>query len=618
MYDYFSLIFVGFEQLITISSAVILWILLSAIGRLFNNKEEFAELNVIIGWAVVSAVFTIIGIFINQSFYTLSGLLLTVSLFSLYGASKHRKAIFVPGTWRILILAIPILLIVSAMQPSQWDEFSHWLPASKYLFKYNGFPNNEIPDLGSSMFPGYPFAWPFLTYLGSLIAGKFIDNIPGILNFFLIMTFAVFALRTGLRVIGRELEPRISWFFASVVILVSTIFNPTFIQKIIFTAYSDSSTSVIVGFSLLMGFYFINNLNKEGFKNGSAHAWQLGLLLALLINIRQTNLVFVVIILFAVTLLAIRDPNIRLELYLKNFIKILVLPLIVYLSWRYHVINGLGQIADVEATLKPLKSWNIEEIPLIIKQMSYVAFKKIAFFTPMLIACYFGIQGLLRYRTLFHKISILIGVSFLAYTSFLFLMYVASFTHTQAITAVSFWRYSTHNGMAAIAFIVIGGIISLNHFGFFERRSTGYLWLPIVFVLIMPLLFSYKIRFDLEMPKPHFTAVARDINSFFPENGNILIVDPKGTGESYKITNYYLEFHRPDYIAAFTSPTLSKISKKLKDEKDKSYVLIHSVVPGLSQLFGKKLLSKKSYLFQKRGSGWEVVKDWEKPDNYKN
>ena len=176
--------------------------------------------------------------------------------------------------------------------------------------------------------------------------------------------------------------------------------------------------------------------------------------------------------------------------------------------------------------------------------MSYVAFKKIAFFTPMLIACYFGIQGFLRYRTLFHKISILLGVSFLAYTSFLFLMYVASFNHTQAITAVSFWRYSTHNGMAAIAFIVIGGIIILNHYGFFERRNTGYRWLPIIFVLIMPLLFSYKIRFDLELPKPHFTSVARDINSFFPKNGNIFVIDPKGTGESYKITNYYLEFHR--------------------------------------------------------------------------
>jgi len=432
------------------------------------------------------------------------------------------------------------------------------------------------------------------------------------------MTFSVFALRTGLRVIGRESMPKISWLFASVVILVSTIFNPTFIQKIIFTAYSDTSTSVIVGFSLLMGFYFIDNLNKENSKNISAYAWHLGILLALLVNIRQTNLVFVVIILFALTLLAIRDSNIRLKLYLKNFIIILLPTLIVYLSWRYHVINGLGKIAEVEATLRPFENWNIEEIPLIIKQMLYVAFKKIAFFTPMLIACYFGIFGFLRFRNSFDKISTLIAACFLAYTSFLILMYVAYFNHIQAISVVSFWRYSTHNGMAALAFIVVGGIIMLDYHRFFENRITRYRWVPIIFVLITPLLFSHKIRFDLELPKPHFTSVARDINSFFPKDGNIFVVDPKGTGESYKITNYYLEFHRPDYIAAFTAPTLLKISKKLRDEKDKTFVLIHSLIPGMSELFGKKLLSKKSYLFQKIGSGWEVVRDWEKPDNYKN
>ena len=618
MYDYFSLIFVGFGQPVTIFSAVILWVLLSAIGRLFNNKEEFSELNVVIGWAIVSAVFTITGIFINQPFYILSSLFLILSLFGLYRAIKYRKNIFVPGTWRIMILAIPILLIVSAMQPSQWDEFSHWLPASKYLFKYHGFPNNDIPDLGSSMFPGYPYGWPFLIYLGSLVSGKFIDNIPGIFNFFLIMTFSVFALRTGLRLIGRELESKISWLFASVVILVSTIFNPTFIQKIIFTAYSDASTSVIVGFSLLMGFYFINNFTKGNPRNISADAWYLGLLLALLVNIRQTNLVFVVIILFAVTLLAIRDPSIRFRLYFKNFVIILVPTLIVYLSWRYHVINGLGKISEVEASLRPFDMWNIDEIPQILKQMAYVAFKKIAFFTPMLIACCFGIYGFLKFKSPFHKISTLIAISFIAYTSFLFLMYVAYFNHVQAITVVSFWRYTIHNGMAALAFIGIGGIIVLNYYGFFERRNTGYRWLPIIFVLIMPLLFSHKIRFDLELPKPHFTSVARDINSFFPKNGNIFVIDPKGTGESYKITNYYLEFHRPDYVAAFTAPTISKISTTLKSEEDQAYVLVHSLMPGLSEVFGKKLFNQKSYLFQKFGSKWVVVKEWEKPDNYKN
>ena len=46
--------------------------------------------------------------------------------------------------WRILILGLPLLFLVSAMKASQWDEFSQWLPNANYLFHFNGFPRPEL------------------------------------------------------------------------------------------------------------------------------------------------------------------------------------------------------------------------------------------------------------------------------------------------------------------------------------------------------------------------------------------------------------------------------------------------------------------------------------------
>ena len=105
-------------------------------------------------------------------------------------------------------------------------------------------------------------------------------------------------------------------------------------------------------------------------------AWQLSLLLVLLINLRQSNLVLFTLYSLAVGFLAWRDPDIRFKQFLIH-LPIIVLPAIfTYFSWRYYVFIELGNINGSEATFRPLDRWNINEIPLILKQMFLIAIKK--------------------------------------------------------------------------------------------------------------------------------------------------------------------------------------------------------------------------------------------------
>jgi len=618
MSRYLDLIYVGPEQALPILVALVLWIGLAGLGALFIGKDRLIEANVIFGWAIVSGLFTIVGVLMRAPFLYISILLALFSLIGIYRSFKYDQKIFIPGIWRVFILALPLLWIGGAMEPSQWDEFSHWLPASKYLLALNGFPNNELPYLGAFMFPAYPFGWPILTYLAGLVAGKFLDNVSSTINVLLLLSFSTFALRTALRVSGRVVQDEIRWVFAAFIVLFATLFNPTFIQKIVLTAYSDVSTSVVTGFSVLLGYYFLESLAGRVKISPLSIAAQFGLILSLLINVRQTNLVLFVIIVFAVLVLVLRDRDIRIGSFFK-LVPIVVIPAtIVYLAWRYHVTVSLGKISGAEARLLPFEAWNIKEIPAIIAQMGVVAFKKIGFFAPMLIACVFAVRGIFRFKTTFDRISVLVAILFLGYTSFLLLMYVGHFGRSSALSVISFWRYSTHNGMVAVAFISIG----ILYFAKTRlRKESINQWaksLAIVSVLILPFGMAHKLRFDLEPPKPHFTRVAKEIAASVDRDTGVYIFDPLGTGESGLITRYHLARVNTQWLSAFHGNKITNTEKFFAKVGSKDLLLVHSTRSGVESLLGLDLNDDKSYLLRRKNAGWEISQEWEKPANHRN
>jgi hypothetical protein len=171
--------------------------------------------------------------------------------------------------------------------------------------------------------------------------------------------------------------------------------------------------------------------------------------------------------------------------------------------------------------------------------------------------------------------------------------------------------------MVATAFITIGGLYFLKHRNILYQFPKLVEISAVVLVVILPLAFAHKIRFDLEPPKPHFTNVAKDMRTLIPKKGLVFVLDPMGTGESNKITYYYLNQLGTGYIAAFTNPTIANIQSRLDSLENKTYVVVHSLITGLPEIFGASLSFDKSYLFQKHHNSWLLVSDWKKPKNHK-
>lgn len=615
MENFIALFYVGPYQAVPVIVGLVLWIGLAGLGYLVTGRDRITEANVFFGWAAVSSVFTIVGVVLPGTFLILSILAALLAVAGIALAWKKGDVLFVRGSWRVGVLALPLLFIAGAMEPSQWDEFSHWLPAPQYLLAFDGFPTGARPNNGPEMLPAYPYGWPFLHYLSARIAGGFINNIGGILNLLMLLTFAQFVLRTAFAIVGHSRADKTTWSFAAAAALIATAFNPTFVQKIVLTAYSDVSSAVMTGVALLVGYHVLERLAVRDHKSVAGGAWQLALALMLLINIRQPNLIVVLAILLALGLVAWRDPDISLFKFATVAVFALLATLAIYGAWRWYVAIEFSSTAGAEATLMPFALWNIEAIPKILVAMLGVAFKKVAFFGPMAFAVVFAVRGLVWCRTGFDRIAILTGTVFVIYTSFLTFIYVAHFALPNALSVVSYWRYNIDVGMIAVIFGVVGALMLLRRHRLLDSFPRWLSGLAIATVLVLPAAFVEKVRFDLEPPKPFFTKVAKDMATL-GLTGQHYVLDPTGTGESAVITRNYLGQSGKPWLAAFNNTSPEAIANFVAQVAPGNFLLVHSIMPGAAEALNRQLDGRRSYLFRREADGWILVRDWEKPADH--
>ena len=579
-------------------------------------KDRCTEANIFYGWAVISGVFTIAGVLIRGPFFYIFFIATAAALVGIYLILKRGQSLFVPGSWKIIILAFPLFWIAGAMEPSQWDEFSHWLPAPKYLLAFDGFPNADKPHNGPHMLSAYPYGWPFLSYLSGRISGGLLDNMGAALNLLLLLTMTSYVLRSAYQLAGRPVSPGISWGFAAAAILCATLFNPTFIQKIILTAYSDVSTAVTVGAVLLTGYHYLESLAGRGKGSIWSLSWQLALLFSLLINLRQTNIVLCIILIFSISVLALLDGKERMVNHLKQLPLIVIPGLIVYLAWRFHVNDQLVAAVGAEARLRPFAEWNIVEIPLIVKQMLVVAWKKFAFFGLMAISVYFAVKALSDPGSKFGRIALLCALGFLGYNAFLLLTYVGHFSSTNALNVVSFWRYNTHVGMLGVIFIVTSAVCFWVHRKGEIRVAPKVRTSAIILTLILPIAFAPKLRFDLEPPKPHFTAVAKSLKGSIPDAAQVFIIDPTGTGEAGVITRYHMNKYGAGWLASFHNTTARSIERFVTKVTYSDFILLHSVTQDVKTALKLEADPRQSHLLKRHGETWKIVRSWDKPADH--
>ncbi len=601
-------------QFTALFSVAFVWLGLTALGAFISGNKRVSEATPFYGWAVVSMVFTLGGVFTTVSFATMTLALRVLAIPAGIYAHRWDGALFSAGTIRIIILTLPLLILVSAMIGSQWDEFTDWLFTPRQLLENDSFPNHTNRHLSGAL-AAYPFNWHFITYLASRVTGHLAESAGALVNVLLLLSFGLYLAKLVGKETGQS-DPfgKPGWGLCSLGALLAIPFNPTFAQKVALTSYADTSTAVAVGFAAVLGWQILNALAEERKDDVLSLAFQMSLVLVVLINMKQATLALFLLVVGAFVLTGLRDPKIR-SAELLRYLPVIILPsLIIYLAWRYHVTKELG---GMEFSIREFSQWYIAEIPQILARMFLVFTKKGLYLALFLVVIYFSVRGFLRMRTPFDRLAVIVGAVMLGYNAFLLFSYVAAFGKFDALRVASLWRYNMHLGAILILFTAYGLA------GLIKQRQPKFLNGPVLariaIILIMsaPFVFAEKLRFDKAKHVPFYRLVGVEIGEFVKEGDTLIIMDPLGTGESAAVTRFQLgnqDIYK-SFLSLFHKPTEENIRQRLANE-GYSHALIHSITPDLQRGVGLELKIGASYLLERDGESWRELKSWPTPEGF--
>ncbi|MDH5748927.1 MAG: hypothetical protein OEY85_06425 [Rhodospirillales bacterium] len=599
----------GGGQLLSLATVAVIWLTFAALGALIAGRDRVRDVDPLFGWALVCLVFTLMGVFTALTFTVIAMALGGTAAAAAVIVIRRDGGLLSAGAVKIILLGAPLFLMVSAMAASQWDEFSHWLPSIRFLLESDGFPARNNVFTGGS-FPAYPYNWPLASYLAGRLGGGLIENTGGIFNILLLFTFGLLIVRLIRGILNLDQDAVPGWGLVALGGLAATLFNPTFTQKVVLTAYADTSSAVALGAAAVLGWFMLEALAGGRAKEAYRLSWQAGLMLMLLINLKQANLVLCVILIGSLVLVALRDPDIHIKESWKLLAGLILPPLVIYAAWRYHVAT---ELSGQEFRFRPFADWHLAIIPQVLWKMLTVLAKKGLYLGIMVLATLFAIRGLIRFRTGFDRMAIIAGFAFIGYNAFLFLTYIASFGPNDALRAASLWRYNMHLGLIAVAFAAYG-LAMLWRTKLAPRMPEKPLaWISVLLILIVPVIFAKKIRFDLEEPKPHYRAVAVKLDSILPEGSRFFVLDPRGNGESGIITRFDLGPSRTfvGKLAAFDAISTELIRTVFKSKFD--YLLVHSISPSVIEALDLPLKERTSYLLVRDGTAWRITNSWPYP-----
>ncbi|KIL97672.1 hypothetical protein CCC_00733 [Paramagnetospirillum magnetotacticum MS-1] len=425
-----------------------------------------------------------------------------------------------------LALLLPLLLLLSDRHGSEWDEFSHWLHAFRYLASYHQLPGGPDAPTIASCCAAYPYAWPMVGEAAMALIG-FSEAIPALLNTMVLGLFAILLGKLAAEAAGINRPGPGLWATA---LLFATLLSPSFVPKLAFSAYADVITAFLVATLVVAA-------ERLSTKEDGESNWRWGLAFGLiggaLLAVKPGNAALFGCAFGAAVLMTVRNRGPR-ALLGREWLPALILPLLCAGLWRWHVSQYLsGQ----EMGVRPFADWNIHLIPAIIQAMGSVASQKGGHFGLGLAVSAFGLMGLIRCRDRLDRLSAVVGMLFVGYNLFLLTTYVAVFGAQDGLNVMSFWRYNTHVGLAVT---LPAAMLAGRYLGRFAGRTwmRGLGIAAVFLTLAGPLATAWYIRFDLDPMKIHYRQTLRQLPAMVPPTATIEVMDPHGSGLSQVMAIY--------------------------------------------------------------------------------
>ncbi|MGQ0663468.1 MAG: hypothetical protein ACT4P2_07745 [Pseudomonadota bacterium] len=587
----------GLADLLGLASVLLVAVAFVGLGSLVGRAEPF-ELRLLAGWGLACLALAAFGLVALTFAYLPAAALAGGAVGALWA---FRRRDLDPAAGRMLVLGLPVLFVAAAMSASQWDEFAHWLINQRYLFDHDSVPRLGLPSSPTD-FAAYPYGLPMVGYFASRIAGAFVENAVILWNTLLVLALALMVARQLRLGAGRDGAP--SWGLLAIGFLGATLLNPAFVPKLAFTAYADWTTAVVLAIAAVALWRMLEGLAAVEREQG--HALAAGLALAVLVNLKQTNVVLAVLLLAGLFAAAWTAPSRPLGALFRLSPGLLVPGLAVYVLWRLHV---HAHLAGAEFAFRPLSQWYWDDAGAILARMAGVAARKGGYFALMLVAVGFAVRALANAeRSPLDRLAILVATLFVGFNAFLFATYLGAFDRGEALRVASYWRYNTQLGGVALAFAALGAGALCRRVR--APRLAGAL--AVALALALPVALAHKIRFDLNPVTRYVRTVGGELAGRLEPGARLAVVDTADNGKSAIVMRYEvgrtagvrriagIDFGDPAAIRAAVggSPT---------------HVWVHVPAPPIERAFGVAMAPGASYLLARAGPAWRRVGSWPYP-----
>jgi hypothetical protein len=419
---------------------------------------------------------------------------------------------------RLLLLSLPLWLVMAPIRPSQPDTWLNLLPNAFYLLDWGRLPTAALPR-SYSYLPAAPYNTQFLGYLGGLVSPNYPAAGMSLINVALLLT-------TGL-LVGRALVARClaadavpPWGAVAVGILVVTLFNPGFVPRFHLSAYGETALAVTAATGAWL---LVSAQGEIAAGERPARPLPLALVLSAMVGVKQSGIGLVTALAGAGLIGSFAERALPRKAALRFAAAALLPAVLLYATWRYWVAHA----GVAELKLLPLAEWNWRNVAASAASALAVVRAKAVYFGGVL-AALTSLPILLSRQgwTPTTRLLTLNAALFTLYNGFLFLTYIAAFPTQMSEAAHSFFRYNTHLSLVLVLALTLTAR-DLLPLSWRERgRSARLAPALIALVLLAPLAFAKRVRFDLDMPQPLVWGLAKHLVPYLQDGDRLALLLP--------------------------------------------------------------------------------------------
>ena len=250
------------------------------LGRILSRGAAAPEIALVAGWGVTCFGLTLWGVITPEGLRFPAVILAAIGIIGLIAPGSRLRSQEWHGIGRVLVLALPLLLIMASARPSLPDTFLNLMPNAAYLYDHASFPaDNRWPSY--SFLPGAPYNLQLAGFVASLITPAFPANALIAFNVLLQLGFALFLAR----LIERDETKLPAWWALAAGLLLTMALNPGFVPRYHLSGYSEPSVTVAVALAAWLLVRVAMRFERQ--RKFGAELWLLAATLTALTEVKQ-------------------------------------------------------------------------------------------------------------------------------------------------------------------------------------------------------------------------------------------------------------------------------------------------------------------------------------------